>query len=32
VLIDVRDAAAKILDQTSLADVVARNSRLEGAK
>ena len=32
VLIDVRDAAAKILDQTSLADVVARNSRLEGAR
>ena len=32
VLIDVRDAAAKILDQTTLADVVARNSKLEGAK
>jgi DNA-binding IscR family transcriptional regulator len=32
VLIDVRDAAAAILDQTTLADVVARNSKLEGAK
>ena len=32
VLMDVRDAAATILDKTSLADVVSRNSRLEGAK
>jgi Rrf2 family protein len=32
VLMDVRDAAATILDRTSLADVVARNARLEGAK
>ena len=32
VLIDVRDAAAQILDQTTLADVVARNSKLEGAR
>ncbi len=32
VLIDVRDAAATILDQTSLADVVARNAKLEGVK
>jgi Rrf2 family protein len=32
VLIDVRDAAAAILDRTSLADVVARNAKLEGAK
>jgi Rrf2 family protein len=32
VLIDVRDAAAAILDQTTLADVVARNAKLEGAK
>ena len=32
VLMDVRDAASTILDQTSLADVVARNSRLEGGK
>jgi Rrf2 family protein len=32
VLIGVRDAAAAILDQTTLADVVARNSKLEGAK
>ena len=32
VLIDVRDAAAAILDKTTLADVVARNSKHEGAK
>ena len=32
VLIGVRDAAAAILDQTTLAEVVAHNSRLEGAK
>jgi Rrf2 family cysteine metabolism transcriptional repressor len=32
VLIDVRDAAAAILDQTTLSDVVARNAKLEGAK
>jgi Rrf2 family transcriptional regulator, cysteine metabolism repressor len=32
VLMDVRDAAATILDKTSLADVVARNSRLESSK
>ena len=32
VLIGVRDAAAAILDQTTLADVVSRNSKLEGAK
>jgi Rrf2 family transcriptional regulator, cysteine metabolism repressor len=32
VLIGVRDAAAAILDQTTLADVVGRNSRLEGGK
>ena len=32
VLMDVRDAAATILDRTSLADVVSRNARLEGAK
>jgi Rrf2 family transcriptional regulator, cysteine metabolism repressor len=32
VLMDVRDAAATILDRTSLADVVARNAKLEGAK
>jgi Rrf2 family protein len=32
VLIDVRDAAALILDQTTLADVVVRNSKLEGAR
>jgi len=32
VLIGVRDAAASILDQTTLAEVVARNSKLEGAK
>jgi Rrf2 family protein len=32
VLIGVRDAAAAILDQTTLADVVGRNSKLEGAK
>lgn len=32
VLIGVRDAAAAILDQTTLAEVVARNSKLEGAK
>jgi len=32
VLIGVRDAAAAILDQTTLADVVVRNSKLEGAK
>ena len=32
VLIDVRDAAASILDRTTLADVVARNSKLDGGK
>ena len=32
VLIGVRDAAAQILDQTTLSDVVARNSKLEGAR
>jgi Rrf2 family protein len=32
VLIGVRDAAAAILDKTTLADVVARNAKLEGAK
>ena len=32
VLMDVRDAAATIRDRTSLADVVSRNARLEGAK
>lgn len=32
VLIGVRDAAAAILDKTTLAEVVARNSKLEGAK
>ena len=32
VLMDVRDAASAILDRTTLADVVARNSKLEGAK
>ena len=32
VLRDVRDAAALILDKTTLADVVARNSKHEGAK
>jgi Rrf2 family cysteine metabolism transcriptional repressor len=32
VLIGVRDAAAAILDQTTLADVVGRNSKLEGTK
>jgi len=32
VLIGVRDAAAAILDQTTLADVVGHNSKLEGAK
>jgi Rrf2 family cysteine metabolism transcriptional repressor len=32
VLIGVRDAAAAILDQTTLAEVVGRNSKLEGAK
>lgn len=32
VLIDVRDAAASILDRTSLAEVVALNAKLEGAK
>ena len=32
VLIGVRDAAAAILDQTTLAEVVARNAKLEGAK
>ncbi len=32
VLIGVRDAAAAILDQTTLADVVGRNSKLEGAR
>jgi Rrf2 family protein len=32
VLMDVRDAAASILDKTSLADVVARNSKLESSK
>lgn len=32
VLIGVRDAAAAILDRTTLAEVVARNSKLEGAK
>jgi Rrf2 family transcriptional regulator, cysteine metabolism repressor len=32
VLMDVRDAAATILDKTSLSDVVMRNSKLEGAK
>ena len=32
VLMDVRDAAATILDKTSLSDVVTRNSKLEGAK
>jgi Rrf2 family protein len=31
VLIGVRDAAAAILDQTTLAEVVSRNSKLEGA-
>jgi Rrf2 family protein len=32
VLMGVRDAAAAILDQTTLAEVVVRNSKLEGAK
>jgi len=32
VLMDVRDAAASILDKTSLADVVARNAKLESAR
>jgi len=32
VLMEVRDAAASILDKTSLADVVARNSKLESSK
>ena len=32
VLMDVRDAAASILDRTSLADVVARNTKLESSK
>jgi Rrf2 family protein len=32
VLMDVRDAAATILDKTSLADVVARNSKLDTSK
>jgi Rrf2 family protein len=32
VLMDVRDAAATILDRTTLADVVSRNAKLEGAK
>lgn len=32
VLIGVRDAAAAILDQTTLADVVDHNAKLEGAK
>ena len=32
VLMDVRNAAATILDKTSLADVVARNARLEASK
>lgn len=32
VLMDVRDAAATILDKTSLADVVARNARLDQSK
>jgi Rrf2 family protein len=32
VLIGVRDAAAAILDRTTLAEVVARNSKLEGAQ
>ena len=32
VLIGVRDAAAAILDQTTLADVVGHNAKLEGAK
>jgi Rrf2 family cysteine metabolism transcriptional repressor len=32
VLIGVRDAAAAILDQTTLAEVVGRNAKLEGAK
>jgi Rrf2 family protein len=32
VLIGVRDAAAAILDRTTLADVVARNAKLEGVK
>jgi len=32
VLMDVRNAAATILDKTSLADVVARNSRLDASK
>jgi Rrf2 family cysteine metabolism transcriptional repressor len=32
VLMDVRNAAATILDRTTLADVVARNAKLEGAK
>ena len=29
---DVRDAAATILDKTSLADVVSRNSKLDTSK
>jgi Rrf2 family protein len=32
VLIGVRDAAASILDRTTLADVVSSNAKLEGAK
>lgn len=32
VLMDVRDAAASILDRTSLADVVARNAKLDNSK
>lgn len=32
VLMDVRDAAATILDRTSLADVVARNAKLDNSK
>jgi Rrf2 family transcriptional regulator, cysteine metabolism repressor len=32
VLMDVRDAASAILDKTTLAEVVARNSKLDGAK
>jgi Rrf2 family protein len=32
VLMDVRDAAATILDKTSLADVVSRNSKLDTSK
>lgn len=32
VLMDVRDAAATILDKTSLANVVARNSKLDTSK